>query len=83
MDFNWSPEQEKYRMEVRSWLEANRPRSLGRGGEDPEMGGDDANWQRLKEWHKRLYEAGWAGLTWPKEYGGRGATFIEQLIFQQ
>ena len=34
-------------------------------------------------WHKKLYHAGWAGLTWPKEYGGRGATFIEQVIFQQ
>ena len=82
MDFNWSPEQEKYRMEVRSWLEANRPRTLAKN-DDPEFGGDDAQWKRLKEWHKRLYAAGWAGLTWPKEYGGRGATFVEQVIFQQ
>jgi len=82
MDFNWSPEQEEYRAEVRSWLEANRPSPLGKN-DDPEFAGDDAQWQRLKHWHKRLYEAGWAGLTWPKEYGGRGATFIEQVIFQQ
>ena len=47
MDFTWSHEQEAYRMEVRKWLEANRPQSLARG-DDPEVGGDDAAWQRLK-----------------------------------
>jgi alkylation response protein AidB-like acyl-CoA dehydrogenase len=83
MDFEWSAEQEAYRMEVRAWLEANRPKSLTAGEEDQEATGDEANWQRLKAWHTKLYEAGWAGLTWPKEYGGRGATFIEQVIFQQ
>src|SRR5713101_4709231 len=82
MDFTWSPEQDAYRLEVRHWLEENRPQSLGKS-DDPEAGGDDAVWQRLKSWHKKLYHAGWAGLTWPKEYGGRGATFIEQVIFQQ
>src|SRR6266446_10295751 len=82
MDFTWTPEQDAYRMDVRRWLEANRPQALARG-DDPEAGGDDAVWERLKAWHKKLYDAGWAGLTWPKEYGGRGATFIEQLIFNQ
>src|SRR5208282_4606314 len=82
MDFTWTPEQDAYRIDVRRWLEENRPQSLGRS-DDPEVGGDDAAWQRLKAWHKKLYHAGWAGLTWPKEYGGRGATFIEQVIFQQ
>jgi alkylation response protein AidB-like acyl-CoA dehydrogenase len=82
MDFTWTPEQDAYRLEVRRWLEENRPQSLGKS-DDPEAGGDDAIWQRLKAWHKKLYHAGWAGLTWPKEYGGRGATFIEQVIFQQ
>ncbi len=83
MDFTWSAEQDAYRMQVRSWLEANRPRSLGPRGDDPEASGDEENWHRLKSWHTKLYDAGWAGLTWPKEYGGRGATFIEQLIFNQ
>jgi alkylation response protein AidB-like acyl-CoA dehydrogenase len=82
MDFNYSPEQEAYRLEVRRWLEANRPQSMAGDGA-AEMGGDESQWQRLKAWHRKLYEAGWAGLTWPKEYGGRGATFIEQVIFQQ
>ena len=65
MDFTWSAEQDAYRMDVRKWLEANRPQSLARG-EDNEAGGDDAIWQRLKAWHKKLYHAGWAGLTWPR-----------------
>jgi alkylation response protein AidB-like acyl-CoA dehydrogenase len=81
MDFNYSPEQEAYRMDVRRWLEANQPPPLNR--QEKECVDDDAMWQRLKAWHKKLYHAGWAGLTWPKEYGGRGATFIEQVIFQQ
>ncbi|MGC1341978.1 MAG: acyl-CoA dehydrogenase family protein [Candidatus Binataceae bacterium] len=81
MDFNWSPEQEAYRMDVRKWLEANQPPPMTQV--DDENSGDDVVWNRLKAWHTKLYEAGWAGLTWPKEYGGRGATFIEQVIFQQ
>ncbi len=79
MDFNYNPEQEAYRMEVRKWLEANQPTPLT----EQEEADEEFVWQRLKEWHKRLYKAGWMGLTWPKEYGGRGATFIEQVIFQQ
>jgi alkylation response protein AidB-like acyl-CoA dehydrogenase len=81
MDFNYSPEQEAYRMQVRKWLEANQPPPLTE--QEKERADDDSLWQRLKAWHKKLYDAGWAGLTWPKEYGGRGATFIEQVIFQQ
>ncbi len=81
MDFNYSPEQEAYRMEVRSWLEANQPAPLTEA--EKEKADDNFLWARLKEWHKRLYKAGWMGLTWPKEYGGRGATFVEQVIFQQ
>ncbi|MGH7780561.1 MAG: acyl-CoA dehydrogenase family protein [Candidatus Binataceae bacterium] len=81
MDFNWSPEQDAYRMEVRKWLTDNQPPPLAQI--DGENSGDDAVWNRLKAWHTKLYDAGWAGLTWPKEYGGRGATFIEQVIFQQ
>ena len=44
---------------------------------------EDLLWERNKRWHKKMYEHGWVGLNWPKEYGGRGATFIEQVIFQQ
>jgi alkylation response protein AidB-like acyl-CoA dehydrogenase len=42
-----------------------------------------AHHQYLKDWQRKLYEGGYAGVAWPKEYGGRGATFIEQAIFQE
>lgn len=81
MDFNYSPEQEAFRKQVRAWLEANQPPPVS--AQDKEQADDDFMWRRLKQWHSRLYEAGWAGITWPKEYGGRGASFIEQVIFGQ
>ncbi|HVC43667.1 MAG TPA: acyl-CoA dehydrogenase family protein [Candidatus Binataceae bacterium] len=81
MDFNYSPEQEAYRMQVRAWLEANQPPPLTPA--EKEKLDEDLLWERNKRWHKKLYAGGWVGLNWPKEYGGRGATFIEQVIFQQ
>lgn len=62
-------------------MEPNQPAPLSE--EEKEKADEEFLWQRLKAWHKKLYEAGWMGITWPKEYGGRGATFIEQVIFQQ
>ncbi|MGH7916894.1 MAG: acyl-CoA dehydrogenase family protein, partial [Candidatus Binataceae bacterium] len=44
--------------------------------------GDDSRWQRLLEYHRRLYEAGYAALHWPKEYGGGGADLMQQAIYQ-
>jgi alkylation response protein AidB-like acyl-CoA dehydrogenase len=81
MDFNYTAEQEAYRMEVRKWLEANQPPPLT--SEERERISEDLLWERNKKWHKRLYDGGWIGLSWPREYGGRGATFVDQLIFQQ
>ena len=81
MDFNYSPEQDAYRQQVRAWLEANQPPPLTPA--EKERIDEDLLWERNKRWHKKLYENGWVGLNWPKQYGGRGATFIEQVIFQQ
>lgn len=80
MDFNYTPEEEKFRKEVRAWLERNRPRGRTRAGG---LSGGDEEWQQLVAWHKLLFEGGWIGLSWPKEYGGRGATLMEQIIFNQ
>ena len=76
MDFTYTPEQEAYRMEVRGWLEANQPPPLR--PEEKDRVDENSLWERLKLWHKKLHEGGWAGLTWPKEFGGRGATFVER-----
>ena len=81
MDFNYSAEQEAYRGQVRAWLEANQPPPLTAA--ERERISEDLLWERNKRWHKKLYAEGWVGMNWPKEYGGRGATFFEQVIFQQ
>jgi alkylation response protein AidB-like acyl-CoA dehydrogenase len=81
MDFNYSPDQEAYRAQVRIWLEANQPPPLTPS--ERERISEDLLWDRNKRWHKKLYAAGWVGMNWPTAYGGRGATFIEQVIFQQ
>ncbi|MGH7917788.1 MAG: acyl-CoA dehydrogenase family protein, partial [Candidatus Binataceae bacterium] len=81
MDFNYSSEQETYRTQVRAWLEANQPPPLT--ATEKGHANEDLLWERNKKWHKKLYADGWIGLNWPAEYGGRGASFIEQVIFQQ
>ncbi|HYI36355.1 MAG TPA: acyl-CoA dehydrogenase family protein [Thermoleophilaceae bacterium] len=73
MDLTLSPNEQAFRDEVRGWLAENHP------GEAPR--GDDASFDFLKQWQLKLHEQGYAGLSWPEEYGGRGATLIEQAIF--
>src|SRR5215208_7080476 len=75
MDLTLSPQEEAFRDELREWLAANHP------GEEPE--GDEAGFEFRKEWQRKLADAGWAGISWPQEYGGRGATLIEQAIFNE
>ena len=81
MDFSNSPEEEQFRRHVRSWLEANAPADM-RAGQDEDLA-PDTRWERQKMWHKKLHEGGWIGIWWPKEYGGRGASVIEQVIFNE
>ncbi|MFI5287972.1 MAG: acyl-CoA dehydrogenase family protein, partial [Candidatus Dormibacteria bacterium] len=76
MDFDLSEPEKKFRDEVRAWLKANAPRKDGPGEDDMQ-----AFVAGRRAWQKKLYEAGYVGITWPKEYGGRGAGFMEQLIF--
>src|SRR5262249_56145013 len=67
--------------EVRFWTEA-KPREGLREGRDEELSPKE-RWERHRIWHKTLYEGGWVGIWWPKEYGGRGASLIEQGIFNE
>ena len=75
MDLTLSPAEEAFRDELRSWLENNHP------GDEPT--GDEATFQFRRDWQRKLHDAGWAGVSWPKDYGGRGATLIEQAIFNE
>src|ERR1043166_6435799 len=76
MDLNDSPEEHAFRLEVRAWLEANTP-------SDVPARGSEGSFEFGKQWHRKLYDAGYAGLSWPKEFGGRGASPAFQVIFEE
>jgi len=87
MNFDDTPEEAAFRAEVRAWIDANAPREL-----EPELkragfGGNGVTsvdpMVAAKAWQKKKAQAGWACLHWPKEYGGRGSTPIERVIWQQ
>jgi len=79
VDLRDTPEEAQFRAELRAWVDANLPEDKrgGRGGaqrfEDP----------FIREWSRKLYGAGYAGLTWPKEYGGQGAPPSFQAILYE
>jgi alkylation response protein AidB-like acyl-CoA dehydrogenase len=84
MDFRFTPEQEAFRTHLRNWLERNKAEVFG-DNSDPTADRDedsDTRWQKTLEWHRRLYEAGYVALHWPKEWGGGGASLVEQAIYQ-
>jgi alkylation response protein AidB-like acyl-CoA dehydrogenase len=75
LDLTLSPNEEAFRDELRAWLADNNP------GREP--AGDEAAFEFRRAWQRKLHDAGWAGVSWPKEYGGRGATLVEQAIFNE
>jgi alkylation response protein AidB-like acyl-CoA dehydrogenase len=81
MDLNLSANEQQFRDEFRAWLVANLPVEWAGGG----IGSEDREdyLKYLRDWQRSLYDGGWAGISWPKEYGGRGATLMEHAIFQE
>ena len=84
MDLRFSTEDEAFRAEVRDWLESTladpafyNARGLGGSGREHE------GFEVRLAWEHRLGEAGWIGLGWPKEHGGRGATLHQQVVFAE
>jgi alkylation response protein AidB-like acyl-CoA dehydrogenase len=73
VDLTLSPNEAAFRDELREWLRANNP------GREPV--GDEAAFEYRRAWQRLVHDAGYAGLSWPEEYGGRGATLVEQAIF--
>ncbi len=82
MDFNDTPEEAAYRAEVRKWLDANAKRKASKKDTLDALSGADAL-QRAKDWQRKKAEAGFACITWPKEYGGQGGTSIQSVIYSQ
>jgi alkylation response protein AidB-like acyl-CoA dehydrogenase len=83
MDLRFSEEDEAFRKEVATWLTENLLGEFadvrGRGG----AGDEDALFDRRRAWERRLGEAGWNCVGWPKECGGRGASLMQQVIFYE
>lgn len=86
MDFSYSPKEEAFRQEIKDWLAENM-KELPRWWFDPNILGPDLDSPEMHQfslwWHKKLYDAGFVGINWPKEYGGRGATLLEQVVFSE
>jgi alkylation response protein AidB-like acyl-CoA dehydrogenase len=81
MDFNYNPEDEAFRDEFRAWLAQNiqyAPRLRG-----PLSDESAEEWEARVNWHKRLNTDGWMAVSWPKEYGGRGATLLQNIIYHE
>ena len=79
MDLNLTPQELRFRDEVRAWFAANVPKDwVKRRDEEESMQG---RFDYLRAWQRKLYDAGWAGISWPKDFGGRGAPVMEQVIF--
>ena len=77
MEIAFTTEQERLREEVREWLAENLPRSPRPPSTDASARDFDLQWQQT------LFRGGWAGVSWPREYGGLGLDALEQLIFLQ
>ena len=80
MDFNFSPADEAFRTAFRAWLEQNRQYSTP--AREPLADELEGDWDARVRWHQRLHAGGWIGIHWPKEYGGRGATLLQKVIYQ-
>jgi alkylation response protein AidB-like acyl-CoA dehydrogenase len=82
MNFDDSPEDAKFRTEVRDWLSENAP--LRGGSDDWSQNHELADYaERCRKWQHQLYVGGWGAITWPVEFGGRGDSAWHQAIFNQ
>jgi alkylation response protein AidB-like acyl-CoA dehydrogenase len=81
VDLNLTPQELQFRDEVRTWFAANVPKDwVKRRNAEESM---QARFDYLRAWQRKLFDAGWAGISWPKAYGGRGASVMEQVIFTE
>jgi len=82
MDFDFTPDQQKFRAEARTWLAENVPADL-KGRAFAASRADRHEVDRLRKWQRTLHKAGYVGLDWPAEYGGRGTSIMEQIILYE
>lgn len=77
MDLALTADELLFRDELRGWLASNVPKEWEDKREEPL----EKRFEFLKTWQRKLYDGGWAGISWSKEYGGRGASLMQQVIF--
>jgi hypothetical protein len=84
MDFADSPEHAAFRAEIRRWLDENLPADIKvDDAADQRVAADRETLEKRILWQKRMHAAGWVGISWPSEYGGRGADLMQQAIFDE
>ncbi|MGH7355099.1 MAG: acyl-CoA dehydrogenase [Candidatus Rokuibacteriota bacterium] len=84
MDFEYAPEHESFRKDFREWLRANLPPDLCLDdAADDRVASDRETFERRRQWQKTMHAAGWVGVSWPREYGGRGVGLIERVIWEE
>ncbi len=81
MDLSYTREEEAFRLQARKWLEENAPKDIADRGFSVPV--DGYTIKLLKDWQRRLFEGGFLGLSWPKEYGGQGKSVVESAIFNE
>jgi hypothetical protein len=81
VDFSYPAEVEPFRKELRTWLSANLTDEVQTA--DRHRGRDPQAFQTLRAWDAAVADAGWGAVSWPQEYGGRGATVLEQLVYAE
>ncbi len=82
MDFRYGDSEERFRRELRGWLDQNLPRHFAPGELAEELD-PDARFEKLLGWHRAMHADGWVGIHWPRAYGGRGASVMEQLVYAE
>ncbi|MDP2920104.1 MAG: acyl-CoA dehydrogenase family protein [Dehalococcoidia bacterium] len=86
MDFTFTLEEEAFRTRLKEWLAVNM-KELPRWWAHPDVPGPEIDSEEFHRfsiwWHRKLHQAGFAGITWPIAYGGRGGTLMEEVIFHQ
>src|SRR5215813_7891792 len=81
MDLDLTPQALAFRDELRTWLAANMHRPWREELRDP-AATEDSLVELRRAWQRKLYQAGYLGMDWPPEWGGRGATEVEKSIFE-
>src|ERR671924_1644355 len=76
MNFDLSPDDEAFRVELREWLADNRP-------PDVDVAATFEEAETLREWQRTLHSGKWVGIHWPGEYGGRGASLLQVAIYNE